>query len=64
MSRETTTGEYKYKRIDGGGSEAVASDPSSPAWGGPWRMTGSAAADGLLFWFWESYEPTRTRSES
>ena len=56
MSRETTTGEYRHKRLEGGGYEATASDPVEPTRGGPWRMTGSAAADGLLFWFWESYE--------
>lgn len=51
MSRETTVG--TYERDAASALRAMASDPVEPAWGGPWRMTGSAAADGLLFWFWE-----------
>jgi hypothetical protein len=50
--RATTTGRYDNPS-DG---RAWASHPEAPK-GDGWRMTGAAAANGLLFWFWERETP-------
>lgn len=64
MSREyrTTIGAYQRGQhhsdpgnpFGGTTCPASADDPVPPDEPGEWRLVSSAAADGLLFWTWES----------
>ena len=39
--------------LDGEFQDASADDPEDPQPAEGWVLVGSAAADGLLFWFWK-----------
>ncbi|XXT23228.1 hypothetical protein WME94_16975 [Sorangium sp. So ce429] len=52
LIRATTLG--RYGRLTNG--NAYCDDPQEPDHvraDGEWKMTGSAAADGIVMWFWE-----------
>ncbi len=55
----TTVGEYRTAgRYDSDYRDARADNPALPE-GDGWRFVGAAAADGVLFWFWERDTPDR-----
>ena len=51
----TTWGEAVRERLHQ--QDTLADDPTPPTWkpvaDAEWRMCGSAALDGRLYWFWE-----------
>lgn len=55
----TTIGNYATmgRDLDGELQEASADDPEDPHPAEGWILVGSAAADGLLFWFWKREVP-------
>lgn len=59
---KTTIGTYETSGHRIGESEPhgeSADDPDCP--GDGWKLVGAAAADGLLFWFWERQEAPKPR---
>lgn len=49
----TTMGAYSRDRDEQNGGTSVVADEPDPPRGDDWRMVGCAAANGILFWFWE-----------
>ena len=58
---KTTIGKYETEgrfSFEDEPHDASAADPDCPGEG--WKLVGSAAADGLLFWFWEKQDVAET----